>query len=444
MFENLCSIMSTDDNWQLYRQYVSAALSKPPFIPFLGQFLTDCIQNETFHQSITVTAKQSSLEIEDPNETCPIAPQQCDLEEGGKEKIKVVVSGENVTIGIEMKEKPTNGLSLNSPKIKRCLTLPCPPSSIASTPSPTSASSRCSLEKSDSGVSSHGSFSCPDIMDLFNLAAGDSGYMYKISKRRRSSSAQTLYPYNSLKYQLFNKLRRSGSLSSLNYPPNESRASSSDDSKYDKLELTLVDDMYETDTASSHLDLSSFSSLEELVASDEDSIDRVFGDRTPGSPPEGSRSLADSKEHSMSSCSTKQGKDTLIESVAVDLEDVKFELEAETKRESEASPSNAVETPPQTPRKQNRFSSFRKKAGSSLRGIMNRRKVGNHSVHFTLGASSTGMCEQLEMMQIASLGYAGFGGPQIAVRKFLLTAEYLLEKEAYAKSLASEPPSQDH
>ena len=439
IFDNLCDIMSTDDNWKLYRNMLSLALRRPPCVPFLGQFLTDVLQNETAQKALL---KRSSEVAKNKELTStPNAEEDHSPTRRSNEQLKDLISESPVP-----KPRQPPRLLIVSPQSMRRHSLPISEvNSTVDTPSPSSTSSRWSFEKSDSGVSSHCSFSCPDI---FTLAESCVPSFAKLNSRRISVSAKTMYNSPSFIPVYTQYLEDSRSFEDLSQV--KTNGKDVDDNPGSNVGLALaqftemplvslrgklMDLELETDTTttSSRMD-SSFSSLEELLSNDEVELDedRVFRSRehTPGSSVDLSNA-----------CDLH--KRTLPEA-DLDPSDVMVILKEDDEHSSGFEKSNSgLESPSRG--RSSRFSSFREKARMSLRGLKlrQRRKArDSQEANPHMLVSHLDVSEVLETLQISTLGFCGSCGPQVAIRRFLLKAQYNNEDQNYRRSKELEPQDQ--
>lgn len=321
--------------------------------------------------------------------------------------------------------------------------------SLATTPSPSSSASRWSFDKSFSGFSS---YSCPDLVEL--LAEWNDHLLARLSKRRRSTSAKTMGEPLSAFIEAFNgDLENSESSGSLNNDDSlpEIRLQKTASVMYDegrtqvavtqaliKREENGVEEG-DIDRLSSLVDLSqsSFSSFEELLSLEDDDVteDKVFRSRehTPGRELEESVNGEPAQERSF-----PPTPDLL------DLEDISVALQRTTEEHALTNGTIDEDSPSPTPfraQRLSRFSSFRKKARSSLKGLVSKQqRKGQESVPAAqLLTSAPSISDMLQVLQFASLGYCDSCGPQFAIRRFLLTAKCNTEAENHSISLQLEP-----
>lgn len=449
MFDNLCDIMSPDNNWKVYRNMLSLALRKPPCIPFLGQLLTDVVQNEAKQKAIMskaspIPSKKSRTSL--TLASTPNTDEGCSPLRGSSEQLK------DITSESPLPKRRLPKLQIVSPSLRRRRSLPgSEGNSLVNTPSPSSSSSHWSFDKSDSGVSSHASYSCPDLL---SIPGGSPLNISRLSSRRKSSSTKIIFGGTSFVPVYTQYIGGSQSFEDLAQGKLGSSKEREDCTgsdvalaleQFGRVQLNGVQAKYvefegETDTAttSSRMD-SSFSSLEELLSADEVELDedRVFASRehTPGSSVD--LTLGTTQEE-VTSRKTRTEADLDISDITVSFKE----------DEEEGCPSETGKTSPSdSPFKgrSSRFSSFREKARTSLRGWKrSQRRKGKHSQEVSpfVFASHLDLAEVLEALQVASLGYCGNCGPYVAIRRFLLVAQVKTEDQCYHRSKELEPQDQ--
>lgn len=196
LYTYLCSALSSEDNWRVYRKLLSAAIAHPPCIPFLGQLLTDIMQKDTYSSQRKETLKEKVTATANVSQT---APEHGPLEENGQKEqsgageesspFSTSAMGINV-VEESCRRRPVTLLPVRHHPVAKSQSHPLTASSansLATTPSPSSTASRWSFDKSLPGSSSH---SCPDLVTL--LTEWNDHLLARISKRRRSTSVKTM------------------------------------------------------------------------------------------------------------------------------------------------------------------------------------------------------------------------------------------------------------
>lgn len=462
LFGHLCLAVSSEDNWKIYRKLLSVAISRPPCVPFLGQLLTDIMQKDTYSSQRCETLNDKKMAAATPQ----TAPEHVSLEEDGQKEQGE--AGEDnspfctSTMACEenkaCRHRPRTLLPIKHQPVAKCHSHPQSASggnSLATTPSPSSTASRLSFDKSDSGFSS---YSCPDLIEL--LTEWNDHLLARLCKRRRSTSAKTVgEPLSAYVETLNGDLENSGSSGSLNdgNPP-EIRVQKTASVLYDEATVEpavvqvlskLADlsatkweengtDEQDIDRLSSSKDLSqsSFSSLEELLSLEDDATeDKVFRSRehTPG------REL-DEVENSEPAQSS-----SFPSTPDLDLEDISVALQHSTEEHAVSNGTADKDSPISSTafrtQRNGRFSSFRKRAQHGLKGLISKQQRKRHKTlgGLPLPAPAPTISEILRALQFASLGYCESCGPQVAIRRFLLTAECNTETENYRLSTQLEP-----
>lgn len=458
LFSHLCLAVSNEDNWKIYRKLLNEAISRPPCIPFLGQLLTDITQKDTYSSQRCETLKEKKMAATTPQ----TAPEHVSLAED-RQKEQSAAGGDNSpfctsTMACEEKEacrrRPRTLLPIKHQSVAKCHSHPQSASggnSLTTTPSPSSTASRLS----DSGFSS---YSCPDLIEL--LTEWNDHLLARLCKRRRSTSAKTVgEPLSAYVETLNGDLENSGSSGSLNNDDNppEIRVQKSASVLYDEATEPAVVQMlskladlspnkweengtYELDIdtllSSKDLSQSSFSSLEELLSLEDDATeDKVFRSRehTPGHE-------LDEVENS----EVAQSR-SFPSTPDLDLEDISVALQHSTEEHAVSNGTADKDSPTSSTafrtQRNGRFSSFRKRAQYGLKGLIGKQQRKRHK---TLGGSplpapTPTISEILQALQFATLGYCETCGPQVAIRRFLLTAECNTEAENYRLSTQLEP-----
>ena len=466
LYANLCLAVSSEDNWKVYRRLLNVAVSHPPCIPFLGLLLTDIMQKDTYSSQRTEILKEKEMGADVP-QTVP--EPVCVEEDEQKDQCEVVEENSPFsasTLGLSCGEdhagnrrRPRTLIPVKHQPLAKCHSHPQGASggnSLTTTPSPSSTASRLSFDKSDSGFSS---YSCPDLVEL--LTEWNDHLLARLIKRRRSTSAKTVGESLSAYTDTFNgDLDNSESSGSLNNDEGlpEIRLEKSPSVMYNETTpqpavvqaISRLTDMSITskweengsdepdmDRLPSLKDLSqsSFSSTEELLSLEEDDAteDKVFRSRehTPG------RELEDSGSNGPSQF------ESLSPTPDLDLEDISVALQHVTEEHAQANGITEKESPVPSAafhvRRSNRFSSFRKRARHSLRGLISKQQRKGQDVVCGSPAPAPTLCEILRALQVASFGYCESCGPQVAIRRFLLTAECNTEVENYSLSIHLEP-----
>lgn len=465
LYSHLCLAVSCEDNWKLYRKLLSEAVSHPPCIPFLGQLLTDIMQKDTYSSQRNETLKEKTVvtyvPVSAPDHVCLEDDEQKDQSAAPEESSPFSTSSLCVSCGEDRRgarRRPRTLLPVKHQPVAKCHSHPQTASggnSLATTPSPSSSASRLSFDKGDSGFSS---YSCPDLVEL--LTEWNDHLLMRLTKRRRSTSAKTVGEPLSAFTETFNgDLDNSESSGSLNNDDSlpEIRLEKTASVLYDEATAEpavvqalskLADlsvrkwengtDEQDTDRLSSLKDLSqsSFSSLEELLSLDDDEVTEVFRSRehTPG------REL---DEESGSSGPAQYR--SLSPTPDLDLEDISVALQHGTGEHEPAltngttGKDSPVSSTTFRSHRSGRFSSFRKRAQHSLRGLINKQQRKERDVLSGSPAPAATLPEVLQALQVASLGYCESCGPQVAIRRFLLTAECNSEAENFRLSTHVEP-----
>ena len=447
--------MSNEDNWKVYRRLLSVAITHPPCIPFLGQLLTDIVQKDAYSSQRKETLKEKKAAADVPQ----TSPQNGLLKEdrqkeqcgAGEESSPFSTSAMGGSSSEELcRRRPVTLLPVRHQPITKSHSHPQTASganSLATTPSPSSTASRLSFDKSYLGFSS---YSCPDLVDL--LAKWNDNFLARLSKRRRSTSAKVVGEPLSAFIDTFNgdleNSESSGSLHDDSLP--EIRLQKTVSVMYDEGRRQLAatqalskreengGEEGDIDRLSSLVDLSqsSFSSFEELLSLEDDDVteDKVFRSRehTPG------RELEESVN----------GEPAQVRSFPptpdLDLEDISVALQRTTEEHTLTNGTIEEDSPSPSPfraQKLSRFSSFRKKARSSLKGLVSKqhRKEQETVPAAQLLTSASSISDMLQVLQFASIGYCDSCGPQFAIRRFLLTAKCNTEAENHRISLQLEP-----
>ena len=450
-------MVSSEDNWKVYRKLLSIAITHPPCIPFLGQLLTDIVQKDTYSSQRKETPKEKKVVV-DVSQTAPEhgpleGDEQKEQSGAGEESTPFSTSAMGCSGGVELcRQRPLTLLPVRHQPVTKSHSHPQASSnanSLATTPSPSSSASRWSFDKSYPGFSS---YSCPDLVEL--LAEWNDHLLARLSKRRRSTSAKTMGEPLSAFIETFNgDLENSESSGSLNNDDSlpEIRLQKTASVMYDEGRTQLAvtqalskreengGDEGDIDRLSSLVDLSqsSFSSFEELLSLEDDDVteDKVFRSRehTPGRELEESVNGEPTQERSF-----PPTPDLL------DLEDISVALQHTTEEHALTNGTIDEDSPSPTPfraQRLSRFSSFRKKARSSLKGLVSKQqRKGQESVPSAELLSPTpSISDMLQVLQFASLGYCESCGPQVAIRRFLLTAKCNTEAENHGVSLQLEP-----